>query len=152
MRRVLLLGASETFGLYESEGHEFAEVLRQEFARAESPIEVINAAVAGMTVPSLTDSGITGSANFKRTGCSFTRLPSFTWTTPFLGRQHHPEQFNKPLAFRSRLLGRLMEAVKQFELVKAIRVKWLLRQQLKGKDPPLDLSSFSSRSSRGLHA
>lgn len=52
--RIMVLGASETFGLGESENKEFPAQLA-DFLRADgAQVEVINAAVAGMTVRSMT--------------------------------------------------------------------------------------------------
>ena len=50
--RVLLVGASETFGLYESPGHEYpAELQRVLDERRPGRFEVVNAACAGMSPP-----------------------------------------------------------------------------------------------------
>lgn len=51
-RRVMILGASETFGLYESPDKEFPAQLRQRLARS-GCVEVINAAVVGMELASM---------------------------------------------------------------------------------------------------
>jgi hypothetical protein len=48
--RVVTLGASETFGLYESLGHEYPRQL-EDSLRACAPFEVINAALIGMSLP-----------------------------------------------------------------------------------------------------
>jgi bacterioferritin len=50
--RVIVLGASETFGLYESRDMEFPAVLRR-LLETEGAFEVINAALPGMTVRSM---------------------------------------------------------------------------------------------------
>jgi len=50
--RVMILGASEAFGLYESEGKEFPAQLGQLLAR-EGRYEVVNAAIPGMTARSM---------------------------------------------------------------------------------------------------
>lgn len=47
--RVMVLGASETFGLYESSGHEYPAQLENLLRRVECH-EVVNAAVAGLTL------------------------------------------------------------------------------------------------------
>src|SRR5262245_65881480 len=53
--RVMVLGASETFGIYESDQKEFpAQVAGLLRAKGGSPkVEVINAAIVGMTVRSM---------------------------------------------------------------------------------------------------
>lgn len=48
--RILILGASETFGLYESPEREFPALLRA----ANPHLEIINTAVVGMSLPSMT--------------------------------------------------------------------------------------------------
>jgi hypothetical protein len=52
--RVVVLGASETFGLDESEGQDFLTLVRRklEAAGAEAP-EIVNAAFAGISLPTL---------------------------------------------------------------------------------------------------
>lgn len=51
-RRVMLYGASEIFGLYESEGHELASQLEAQLKRSGAAVEVINAGIPGMRVGS----------------------------------------------------------------------------------------------------
>jgi lysophospholipase L1-like esterase len=54
MVRVLVLGASETFGLYESEGNEYPAVLGRLLAeQSHGKVEVINGAMAGISVRSM---------------------------------------------------------------------------------------------------
>jgi lysophospholipase L1-like esterase len=48
--RVMALGASETFGLYESEGKEYPAQLNDALSASGACYEVLNAAVAGLTV------------------------------------------------------------------------------------------------------
>lgn len=51
--RVLLLGASESFGLYESPGQEFARQLADSLRAAGCPADVLNAAFPGMSLPTV---------------------------------------------------------------------------------------------------
>ncbi len=51
--RVLLLGASESFGLYESPGQEFARQLADSLSAAGCAIDVLNAAFPGMSLPTV---------------------------------------------------------------------------------------------------
>src|SRR5262245_49235229 len=52
--RVMVLGASETFGLYESAGQNYPAKLSNELARrGRSDVEIVNAAMAGMALPTL---------------------------------------------------------------------------------------------------
>jgi lysophospholipase L1-like esterase len=48
--RIVTLGASETFGLFESDGKEWPRVLERELAARGDRVEVLNGALAGMTV------------------------------------------------------------------------------------------------------
>lgn len=50
--RVLLLGSSETFGMYESPGKNYPDQLRDMLKRR-GAYEVVNAAIPGMTLPSI---------------------------------------------------------------------------------------------------
>jgi hypothetical protein len=47
--RVAVLGASETFGLFESNGEEMPAQLAREFRDEEQPVDVFNASITGMT-------------------------------------------------------------------------------------------------------
>ncbi len=54
--RVMVAGASETFGLYEAEGHEYVALLREALdAASPGRFEVVNAAIAGMSPPRLAE-------------------------------------------------------------------------------------------------
>lgn len=50
--RIVVMGASETFGLFESPGHEFPNLLAERLA-TRGCVEVVNAAVVGMTLGSM---------------------------------------------------------------------------------------------------
>ncbi len=49
--RVICVGASETFGLFEAPGHEWPRQLEADLRLAGRDVEVINGAIAGMTLP-----------------------------------------------------------------------------------------------------
>ena len=51
--RILILGASETFGLYESANQEYPAQLAEDLRREDRRVEVINAAMAGISVKSM---------------------------------------------------------------------------------------------------
>ncbi len=51
--RVLTLGASETFGLYESADHEYARQLADSLIASGCPADVLNAAFVGMSLPTV---------------------------------------------------------------------------------------------------
>lgn len=52
--RVLVVGASETFGLYEPSGHEYPRQLQDSLAAAGCDVDVINTALPGFSLPTLT--------------------------------------------------------------------------------------------------
>lgn len=52
--RIVTLGASETFGMYESADHEYPRLLEEKLNRATACCEVINAALAGQSLIALT--------------------------------------------------------------------------------------------------
>ena len=49
--RIMVVGASETFGLYESPGNEYPAEMQRQLRRGPKQFEVINAACAGMSPP-----------------------------------------------------------------------------------------------------
>jgi hypothetical protein len=51
--RVVILGASEAFGLYESNGMEFPAQLQKTLANETSKVEIVNAAIVGMKAKSM---------------------------------------------------------------------------------------------------
>ena len=53
MKRIMVLGASETLGLYESEGKEYAAQLEAMLKKHHPNVEVLNAAMAGMSLASM---------------------------------------------------------------------------------------------------
>ena len=75
--RVLILGSSESFGLYESPGLEFPAQLASRL-RDRGDFEVVNAAVAGMTLATMTCTGRTGDPDSSRASFSFMRRRCFT--------------------------------------------------------------------------
>lgn len=52
--RVLIIGASETFGLYERTGREYARQLQDSLAATGCDVDVINTALPGFSLPTLT--------------------------------------------------------------------------------------------------
>jgi lysophospholipase L1-like esterase len=54
--RVLVLGASETFGLYEAAGKEYPRQLQDSLAAAGCVVDVMNAGLPGFSLPTLTTS------------------------------------------------------------------------------------------------
>jgi lysophospholipase L1-like esterase len=138
--RVMVLGASETFGLYESAGQNYPAQLSKNLAeRGRRDVEIVNAAVAGMTLPSL-------KAYWDNWVSSF--QPSFVLLYPsahFYLDNERPRVVRKPattdwsavrrLVTSSRFLGRIIDQGKQIQLLRALRSHLEIGRALKGKSP-----------------
>jgi len=130
--RIMLLGASETFGLYESADHEYPALLRQMFAAKGDDVQIINAAIAGMTLPTLLE-------NWKHWAQDFT--PDFVVIYPspqfYLSDEAPRADTPKPQTppgFHSRFLGRLRDSAAQAPLLTALRVRYVLWRDLRNQD------------------
>jgi hypothetical protein len=133
--RVMVLGASETFGLYESEGHEFPALLRTLIAVRHENVEVVNAAVAGMSLPRLLTYWQRWVSTFEPDLVLLYPSPHLYLDTggpPILDAA--PPSPLPPLAFRLRLQDRVIAAMRPFKLAKILRARYLLRQELSQHD------------------
>ena len=142
--RLMVLGASETFGLYESTGKEYpaqlADALRE---RSQADVEVVNASMAGITLCSLLP-------YWERWASRFRPHVVLVYPSPLLYLDDQPPKallFNKdPEApVRSRFLGRLKDMARRSDLVRRARVELLVAtgQSRRGSDwffhtPPHD--------------
>lgn len=115
--RVMILGASETFGLYESEGHEYPALVAAEFARQGRNVEVINAAVAGMTLPSLTAYWNKWAKEFEPDIVVVYPSPLF-YLDDERPRPAKPDPDRPGPGFRSRFLERLVDTAKQSDILR----------------------------------
>ena len=128
-KRVMILGASETFGLFESEGHEYPALLRKHLA----DIEIVNAAVAGMALPTMTNYWNVWASRYHADVVMIYPSPHFYLDNkPPHAIAPQPE-INEPAPPRSRFGERLVDTFKQASILKAIRVRLLLRRELEGK-------------------
>jgi hypothetical protein len=134
--RVMLLGASETFGLYESEGREFAEQLRRDFARRPERVEIVNAAVAGMNLLPMRDYW-NHWANQFHSNLVLIYPPTQFYLDDEAPRAiaPRPASANDPIGFRSRFGGRVLDSIKQLDILKTLRARYVVRRNLSGKGP-----------------
>lgn len=138
--RIMILGASETFGLYESPGHEYPTLVREAFAKKGDNIEVINAAVAGMTLPSLT-------AYWNHWAKDFHPDIVVIYPSPLFYLDNDPPQAATPRpnldrspGFRSRFLERLIDTAKQSAFLKTIRGRLALWRAARSQAAPPDFN------------
>jgi hypothetical protein len=132
--RVAVMGASETFGYYESPGKEYPAQLADSLSRS-GCYEVINAAVAGMALPAQIQLWDKWVARFQ---------PSIVviYVPPVFYLAGDPPKFPSPIQggpdpiptrFAPRLLDRLHDRIEYPEFIQRRRVKRGLANALAGK-------------------
>ncbi len=143
-RRVMILGASETFGLYESKGQDYpSELAKQLKLDGKSGVEIVNAAVAGMTLPAMKIYWEQWASRFK---------PEIVLIYPsshFYLSDEAPKPpvptASKPVTtepgFSLRFTERLVDQLRQFSLLRYLRAQWTLSKALDGKGPDYVFSS-----------
>jgi lysophospholipase L1-like esterase len=137
-RRIMVLGASETFGLYESKGKDYPAQLAAELVRRRrGDIEVVNAGVAGMTLPSLTVYWQQWASRFKPDTVLVYPSAHF-YLDAQVPRAPQGPQNAEPLArtdLPSRFAMRLRDHLRQTSVVKAARAWLAVRSETQGKGP-----------------
>jgi hypothetical protein len=132
--RVAVMGASETFGYYESPGKEYPAQLADSLSRR-GCYEVINAAIAGMSVPAQIQLWDKWVAQFQPSIVVIYVPPVF-----YLGDD--PPKFPSPTQggpgpiptrFAPRLLDRLHDRIEYPEFIQRRRVKTSLAKAVAGK-------------------
>jgi hypothetical protein len=134
--RLMILGSSETFGLYEPAGEEFPRQLETRLREARHRVEVVNAGLFGMTLRSMGPYYRVWASTFRPDVVVIYPSPLFylqdailarrsgtAAATPAPRRQAAPPPQN---AFRSRFIGRLRDALDQPEFF----VRWNDRRQI----------------------
>jgi lysophospholipase L1-like esterase len=138
VRRVMLLGASETFGLYESADHEFAAVLQRDLVKkGRDDIEIVNASIAGLGLPTMTRYWDRWASRFDPALVVVYPSPQFYLDDEvprLLTPAADPEPMPHP--WRSRFAERVLDTVKSSDLLKSIRLRLHLSRALAGK--PVD--------------
>ena len=134
--RVMLLGASETFGLYESTDHEFAALLRRRLEKiGHGEIEIVNAAIAGLALPTMTRYWECWASRFEPALVLIYPTPHFYLDNePPRLLTPPPDDEDAPRPWRSRFAERLLDTAKKVEALKAIRLRLHLARELAGKD------------------
>ena len=131
--RILILGASETFGLYESADMEYPAQLAR---RLEKQYEVVNAAMAGITLKSMLPYWDNWAGHFGARKVLIYPSPMFYLddTPPELPK----ESIAKELPggrFQLRLAGRLKDVYHSLPAwVRGLREQWVVDEQSAGKD------------------
>lgn len=134
--RLLILGASETFGLYESPGNEYPAQLARAL-QAEQHVQVINAAMAGITLKSLIVYWDHWAGNFDAKQVVIYPSPQFYLDNESPTLSANPQRGEPELSvldFRPRLLDRLKDIYHQLPAwVKSYREEWVIHRETAGK-------------------
>ena len=123
-QRVMVLGASETFGLYESKGNDYPAMLTGELKRnGNAAIEIVNAAVAGMSLPAMTVYWENWASKFKPSAVLVYPSSHFyladTPPAPPISRSPLPPP--PASGITSRFAERLQDQLRQIPLLRSIR-------------------------------
>jgi hypothetical protein len=134
--RVMVLGSSETFGLYEPSGQEFPRQFETRLRQAGRRVEVVNAGLFGMTLRSMLPYYRVWASTFRPDVVVIYPSPLFYLQDAILSRRGPnataaPAPRPQPVppaqnAFRSRFIGRLRDALDQPEFF----VRWNDRRQI----------------------
>ena len=124
--RVILLGASEAFGLYESPGHDIATVLQGRLrSEGRNDIEVINAAMAGMALPAMRSYWNRWVKQFRPSVVVIYPSPTFylDQSSPRLWTSSAPPA---PVGMRSRMLDRLVRIAARNDTLRGLRARFAI--------------------------
>ena len=133
--RLMFLGASETFGLRESEGKEYPAQLSEQLRRdGVNDIEVVNAAMAGITIKSQVP-------YWEKWASQVRPQVVFIYPSPMLYLDDEPPRAPQGAApaapqesvFASRFAERVNDALGRNPLIRKVRLDWVLRSQASGK-------------------
>lgn len=137
-RRVMVLGASETFGLFESAGQNYPAQLQHELAqRGRSEFEIVNAALPGMALPSISAYWEGWAIRFQPELVLIYPSSHFYLSTEVpkpQALQSAPRQPTPP-RLQSRFAERIKDLVKQLPALRAIRSWFVVSQALAGRGP-----------------
>ncbi|MCS7045231.1 MAG: hypothetical protein NZO58_02625 [Gemmataceae bacterium] len=128
--RWVILGASETFGLYEEADQEYPAVLRRLLAER---AEVVNAAMAGITVKSMAPYWDHWVSRFGAKRVVVYPSPLFYLDVEAPALPTDPKV--PPASFQLRLVERVKDVYRGLpSWMKAWREDWVIRRQLAGRD------------------
>lgn len=129
--RVMILGASETFGLYESAGHEYPAQL----AALLPDREVVNAALAGITLKSMIPYWDHWAGEFQAQTVIIYPSPLFYLDNEPPALPKNPTAKNGPAPWRPRVQERVRDVYRTLpQWVKKWREDWVLRGETEGRD------------------
>ncbi len=134
--RILILGASETFGLYESANKEYPAQLAEDLRREGPRVEVINAAMAGISVKSMLPYWEKWAARVHPQIVLIYPAPMFYLDDepPRPPRGDAPDEASG-LTSRSRFAGRIWDTLRRAEWLRWVRREWLLWRDRDRQDP-----------------
>jgi len=134
--RILILGASETFGLHESENKEYPAQLAEKLRLINPHIEVINAAMAGISVKSMLP-------YWEKWGSRFQPRLVLIYPSPIFyldDEPPKPPRLDAPtegpgLTSQSRFAGRVWETLRRTEWVRWVRLEFILWREKQRQGP-----------------
>lgn len=125
--RVMLLGASETFGLYESKGKTYGDRLALAVGHARPGVEIVNAAMPGMTARSIEQYWRGYASRYRPSLVLIYASPEFYLDIEvprgMSGPALPPE---KPPLLSSRFSDRLHGQIRQVEFLRALRARFVV--------------------------
>ncbi len=121
--RVITLGASETFGLYESQGHEYPAELAKAL-REPGCYEVVNASIFGLTIPNIRQSWNNWTSQFQPAIVTIYPSPSF-YLAPYPPgpAAANAAPFPRPPWWQPRSLERARDVIDYPDFIQRMRVE-----------------------------
>lgn len=135
--RIMILGASETFGLRESPDKEYPAQLRQKLEE-KGAFEVVNAALPGMTLPSMIVFWDNWAVGFSSKIALIYPSPLFYLDAKTPGREPAVAATSSPAEtrFRLRTVDRAVDVYRSMPMwVRSLREDWVLQKALAEKGP-----------------
>lgn len=136
--RILMLGASETMGLYERPGKEFPAQLRDSL-KSLGCFEVVNAGIPGMTIKSIVSFWNLYADRFGAQIVMVYPSPAFYlgidvagWPPPSRGK---PQGTVPPVSWQPRLIDRLHQTLHTPDFLQRLRLERWIAQDTRGKPP-----------------
>ncbi|MFO0865100.1 MAG: hypothetical protein U0744_10695 [Gemmataceae bacterium] len=140
IRRIMVLGASETIGLYESEGKEYAVQLEAMLKKNHPDVEVVNAAMAGMSLASMKSYWERWASRAEPNVVLIYPSPMFYLNTdmPTAPAADAPAPEDPPISLPEhvRMWPRIQDVIRQSEWLRPMRqarFRWRTEAMLQGK-------------------
>lgn len=121
--RVMTLGASETFGLYESPGHEYPAQLATALRQPQC-YEVVNASIFGLTIPNIRETWNNWTSHFQPAIVTIYPSPSF-YLAPYppAPAAANAPPFPRPAWWQPRSLERARDVINYPDFIQRMRVE-----------------------------